>query len=186
MNVPRMGAKAFAQSAGFMRIPDGKSKLDNTGVHPESYHIVERMAGDLGVDVETMIGSAELLNSVDLSAYESDTVGQATLRDIVAELLKPGHDPRTEAESASFDPDLKELEDIAEGIVLEGVVNNITAFGAFVDVGVHESGLVHISQLSQRRVSSPSEVVKINQIVKVKVIGVDLERRRLSLSMKDV
>ena len=186
MNVPRMGAKAFAQAAGFMRIPDGHSKLDNTGVHPESYHIVARMAHDLGVDVETMIGSGELLKSIDLTKYETETVGLATLSDIISELLKPGHDPRTEAVSASFDPDVKELEDVKEGMVLEGVVNNITAFGAFVDVGLHESGLVHISQLANRRVSSPAEVVRINQIVKVRVIGVDLERRRLSLSMKDV
>lgn len=186
LQVPRMGAKAFAQAAGFMRIPDGKSKLDNTGVHPESYHIVNRMAADLGVSVETMIGSEELLKSLDLHSYESETVGQETLRDIVAELLKPGHDPRTDAETANFDPDITELEDVRDGMVLEGVVNNITAFGAFVDVGLHESGLVHISQLADRRVSSPAEVVKINQIVKVRVIGVDLERRRLSLSMKDV
>lgn len=186
MQVPRMGAKAFAQAAGFMRIPDGKSKLDNTGVHPESYHIVDRMAADLGVTVETMIGSEEMLKSLDLRRYETDTVGQATLQDIIAELLKPGHDPRTDAATANFDPDITELEDVREGMVLEGVVNNITAFGAFVDVGLHESGLVHISQLLDRRVSSPSEVVKINQIVKVRVIAVDLERRRLSLSMKDV
>ena len=186
MKVPRMGAKAFAQAAGFMRIPDGRSKLDNTGVHPESYHIVDRMAADLGVTVEDMIGSETMLKSLDLRRYESDTVGQETLRDIVAELLKPGHDPRTDATTAQFDPNITELEDVSEGMVLEGVVNNITAFGAFVDVGLHESGLVHISQLSDRRVSSPAEVVKINQIVKVRVIGVDLERRRLSLSMKDV
>ena len=186
MKVPRMGAKAFAQAAGFMRIPDGRSKLDNTGVHPESYHIVDRMAADLGVTVEDMIGSETMLKSLDLRRYESETVGQETLRDIVAELLKPGHDPRTDATTAQFDPNITELEDVSEGMVLEGVVNNITAFGAFVDVGLHESGLVHISQLSDRRVSSPAEVVKINQIVKVRVIGVDLERRRLSLSMKDV
>ena len=186
MKVPRMGAKAFAQAAGFMRIPDGRSKLDNTGVHPESYHIVDRMAADLGVMVEDMIGSETMLKSLDLRRYESGTVGQETLRDIVAELLKPGHDPRTDATTAQFDPNITELEDVSEGMVLEGVVNNITAFGAFVDVGLHESGLVHISQLSDRRVSSPAEMVKINQIVKVRVISVDLERRRLSLSMKDV
>ncbi|MDE6367699.1 MAG: helix-hairpin-helix domain-containing protein, partial [Muribaculaceae bacterium] len=185
MNVPRMGAKAFAQAAGFMRIPDGRSKLDNTGVHPESYHIVMQMARDLGVDVETMIGSEELLKSIDLKKYETDTVGAATLTDIISELLKPGHDPRTEAVSAAFDPNVKELEDVKEGMILEGVVNNITAFGAFVDVGLHESGLVHISQLANRRVNSPAEVVKINQIVRVRVIGVALERRLLSLSMKD-
>ncbi|MDE5567357.1 MAG: RNA-binding transcriptional accessory protein [Muribaculaceae bacterium] len=186
LQVPRMGAKAFAQAAGFMRIPDGKSKLDNTGVHPESYPIVKRMAADLGVPVETMIGSEDLLKTLDLHRYESETVGQETLRDIIAELLKPGHDPRTDARTANFDPEITELEDVREGMVLEGVVNNITAFGAFVDVGLHESGLVHISQLADRRVSSPAEVVKINQIVKVRVIGVDFERRRLSLSMKDV
>ena len=186
LQVPRMGAKAFAQAAGFMRIPDGDSKLDNTGVHPESYHIVYRMARDLGVTPDEMIGSESLLRSLDLSRYEDETFGSATVSDIAAELLKPGHDPRTEAVSASFDPNIKELEDVAEGMVLEGVVNNITAFGAFVDVGLHESGLVHISQLASRRVASPAEVVKINQIVRVRVIGIDLERRRLSLSMKDV
>lgn len=186
MHVPRMGAKAFAQAAGFMRIPGGRSKLDNTGIHPESYHIVDRMACDLGVTPDELVGSEALVASLDLSRYEDETFGQATVRDIVAELLKPGHDPRTEAVSASFDPDIKELEDVAEGMVLEGVVNNITAFGAFVDVGLHESGLIHISQLSSRRVSTPAEVVRINQIVRVRVIGVDLERRRLSLSLKDV
>ena len=144
------------------------------------------MACDLGVTPDELVGSEALVASLDLSRYEDETFGQATVRDIVAELLKPGHDPRTEAVSEAFDPDIKELEDVAEGMVLEGVVNNITAFGAFVDVGLHESGLIHISQLSSRRVSTPAEVVRINQIVRVRVIGVDLERRRLSLSLKDV
>lgn len=186
LNVPRMGAKAFAQAAGFLRIPDGKSKLENTGIHPESYHIVSRMAKDLGITVDQLIGNEKQLNAIDISRYTDQTAGEETLHDIIAELLKPGHDPRSDARTAAFDPDIKELEDIRLGAVLEGVVNNITAFGAFVDVGIHESGLVHISQLSRRRVNSPAEIVKINQIVKVKVIDVDLERRRLALSMKDV
>ncbi len=186
MDVPRMGAKAFGQAAGFLRIPDGKSKLDNTGVHPESYHIVERMARDLGVDIDSMAGSPDLLATLDLTRYEDAKAGSDTIRDIIAELSKPGHDPRSESVTASFDPNITELEDVKEGMILEGIVNNITAFGAFVDIGLHESGLIHISQLANRRVSSPSEVVKLNQIVRVRVIGVDLERRRLSLSMKDV
>ena len=186
MAVPRMGAKAFSQAAGFLRVPEGRSKIDNTGVHPESYHIVDKMAADLGVAVDELISDNALLDRVDISRYTDDNAGEATLTDIVSELRKPGHDPRSDAAGASFDPDITALEDIREGMVLEGVVNNITAFGAFVDVGVHESGLVHISQLAQRRVASVAEVVKINQIVKVRVIGVDIERRRLSLSMKDV
>lgn len=186
LEVPRMGAKAFAQAAGFLRIPDGKSKLENTGVHPESYHIVRRMAKDLGVSIDRLIGDAELIRSIDISRYIDQNAGEATLNDIIAELLKPGHDPRTSATTAAFDPDIKTLEDVKVGMILEGIVNNITAFGAFVDVGIHESGLVHISKMSDRRISSPSQVVKINQIVRVRVIDVDLDRKRLSLSMKDV
>ena len=185
MDVPRMGAKAFAQAAGFLRIPGGSSKLDNTGVHPESYHVVGHMAADLGVTVEELVGNIDLLKSLDVTRYETEKTGRATLDDIIGELLKPGHDPRTDAATVKFDPSIRELEDITEGMTLEGIVGNITAFGAFVDVGIKESGLVHVSQMADRRVSSPSEVVKINQIVRVKVIGVDLERRRLSLSLKD-
>ncbi|MBP2690824.1 MAG: RNA-binding transcriptional accessory protein [Muribaculaceae bacterium] len=186
LDVPRMGAKAFAQAAGFMRIPGGNSKLENTGVHPESYHIVKRMASDLGLTVDQLIDSPDKINAIDISRYIDDNAGEATLKDIIAELLKPGHDPRTSSNTIKFDPDIKELEDIREGMTLEGVVSNITAFGAFVDVGIHESGLVHISQMAERRISSPAQVVKINQIVRVRVLSVDLERRRLSLSMKNV
>lgn len=186
LKVPRMGAKAFAQAAGFLRIPDGKSKLENTGVHPESYHIVRRMAKDLGITIDQLIGDANLIRSIDISRYIDQNAGEETLNDIIAELLKPGHDPRTSANNAVFDPDIKSLEDIKVGMILEGIVNNITAFGAFIDVGIHESGLVHISKMSDRRISSPSQIVKINQIVRVRVIDVDLDRNRLSLSMKDV
>lgn len=186
LRVPRMGDKAFAQAAGFLRVPSGDSRLDNTGVHPESYHIVTKMASDLGMSVDELIGRPEFIDKIEPERYTDGKAGIETVTDILAELRKPGHDPRSEATGANFDPNISSLEDISEGMVLEGIVNNITAFGAFVDVGIHESGLVHISQLSARRVSAVSEAVRINQIVKVRVIGVDLERRRLSLSMKDV
>ena len=144
------------------------------------------MASDLGLTVDQLIDSPDKINAIDISRYIDDNAGEATLKDIIAKLLKPGHDPRTSANTIKFDPDIKELEDIREGMTLEGVISNITAFGAFVDVGIHESGLVHISQMAERRISSPAQVVKINQIVRVRVLSVDLERRRLSLSMKNV
>ncbi|MCC8114141.1 MAG: RNA-binding transcriptional accessory protein [Bacteroidales bacterium] len=184
MRVPRMGDKAFQQSAGFLRIPDAESPLDNSAVHPESYPIVAAMAKDLGVGVAQLVNNAELIDKIDLQRYVTDTVGLPTLTDIVEELKRPGRDPREQVEEFGFDPNVTTIDDIKEGMELNGIVNNITAFGAFVDVGVHESGLVHISQMAERRVNRPQDVVKLNQKVKVRVLEVDYYRKRISLTMK--
>ncbi|MDE6080903.1 MAG: RNA-binding transcriptional accessory protein, partial [Muribaculaceae bacterium] len=159
--VPRLGDKAYEQAAGFLRIPEGENPLDNTSVHPESYHIVNRMAADLGVEIRDLISNKELIARIDLSRYTSDTVGLPTLTDIINELEKPGHDPRKQAEVLEFDPNVKTIEDIHEGMILNGIVNNITDFGAFVDIGIKQSGLVHISQMSDKRVTSPRDMVHI-------------------------
>ncbi|MBD5245308.1 MAG: RNA-binding transcriptional accessory protein [Barnesiella sp.] len=182
--VPRLGDKAYEQAAGFLRIPEGENPLDNTSVHPESYHIVNRMAADLGVEIRDLISNKELIARIDLSRYTSDTVGLPTLTDIINELEKPGHDPRKQAEVLEFDPNVKTIEDIHEGMILNGIVNNITDFGAFVDIGIKQSGLVHISQMSDKRVTSPRDLVHIHQHVRVKVIEVDLNRKRIALTMK--
>ena len=182
--VPRLGDKAYEQAAGFLRIPEGENPLDNTSVHPESYHIVNRMAADLGVEIRDLISNKELIACIDLSRYTSDTVGLPTLTDIINELEKPGHDPRKQAEVLEFDPNVKTIEDIHEGMILNGIVNNITDFGAFVDIGIKQSGLVHISQMSDKRVTSPRDMVHIHQHVRVKVIEVDLNRKRIALTMK--
>ena len=182
--VPRLGDKAYEQAAGFLRIPEGENPLDNTSVHPESYHIVNRMAADLGVEIRDLISNKELIARIDLSRYTSDTVGLPTLTDIINELEKPGHDPRKQAEVLEFDPNVKTIEDIHEGLILNGIVNNITDFGAFVDIGIKQSGLVHISQMSDKRVTSPRDLVHIHQHVRVKVIEVDLNRKRIALTMK--
>lgn len=185
LKVQRMGDKAFQQCAGFLRIPDGDNPLDNTSVHPERYGVVKQMAGDLGVDVGSLINNKELIDKIPLERYVTDSVGMPTLTDIVGELRQPGRDPRNEIEVWEFDPDIADIEDVKPGMVLNGIVNNITAFGAFVDIGVHESGLVHISQLANRRVCNVGDVVRLNQHVRVRVLDVDLERRRISLSMRD-
>lgn len=184
MKVPRMGEKSFQQAAGFLRIPGGDNPLDNTAVHPESYSIVARMAADLGVCLEELIANKSLIEKIDLMRYVTDTVGLPTLTDIIEELKRPGRDPRSEIQELEFDPSVTTIEDVKPGMELKGIVNNITAFGAFVDIGIKESGLVHISQLADRRVSSPSEVVKLHQHVTVRVLDVDLERRRIALTMK--
>lgn len=184
MRVPRMGDKAFQQAAGFLRIPGAESPLDNSAVHPESYGIVARMAADLGTDVKDLIENKALIDAIDLERYIDTTVGLPTLRDIAEELKRPGRDPRQQAEAFEFDPSVTDIADLRPGMELNGIVNNITAFGAFVDIGVHESGLVHISQLADSRVNNPAEVVKLNQHVRVRVLDVDLDRRRISLSMK--
>lgn len=186
MQVPRMGAKAFEQSAGFLRIPDGEHPLDNSAVHPESYAIVERMANDLGCTVEELIAQKELKRKLDLKRYLTDEVGMPTLNDIMEELDKPGRDPRQTIQVFAFDPNVKRIEDLREGQVLPGIVTNITDFGCFVDVGIKENGLVHISELADQYVSDPSEVVALHQHVEVRVLHVDLTRKRIQLSMKGV
>ncbi len=184
--VPRMGAKAFEQSAGFLRIRSPKNPLDNTAVHPESYPIVAQIAKDLGVSIEHLIDQPELHSKIDLKRYINDQIGLPTLQDIMKELAKPGLDPRGEAKTFEFDAAIRTIEDVREGMVLPGIITNITKFGAFVDIGIKESCLVHVSQLSKTFVSNPSDVVKLNQEVQVKVINVDIQRSRISLSMKDV
>ena len=183
--VPRMGEKAFEQSAGFLRIRGGKNPLDNTAVHPESYGIVARMAKDLNCTVDHLIDDKERRGQIKLPDYVTDTVGIPTLKDILKELEKPGLDPRGKAKAFEFDQNIKTIEDLKVGITLPGIINNITNFGAFVDIGIKESGLVHISNLANRFVKNPNDVVKLNQAVNVKVIDVDLKRGRVQLSIKD-
>ena len=186
MKVPRMGEKAFEQSAGFLRIPDGKNPLDNSAVHPESYPIVERMAKDLKCSVADLITDKALKKKLKLTDYLTDKVGMPTLLDIMEELDKPGRDPRQTIQVFAFDPTVKTIEDLKEGQVLPGIVTNITNIGCFVDVGIKENGLVHISELADRFVSDPTQVVSIHQHVKVKVLSVDLSRKRVQLSMKGI
>ncbi len=184
LKVPRLGNKAFEQAAGFLRVVGGSELLDNTAVHPESYAIVARMAADLNVSLEEFVSNGELRKKVVLGKYVSEGVGMPTLNDIMDALNKRGLDPREQAKAFSFDSNVREMEDLREGMILPGIVTNITAFGAFVNVGVHQDGLVHISQLADRFVSSPSDVVKLGQQVMVRVVAVDLKRRRIGLSMK--
>ncbi|MGB0369464.1 MAG: helix-hairpin-helix domain-containing protein, partial [Flavobacteriales bacterium] len=182
--VPRLGAKAFEQAAGFLRIPNGKNALDNSAVHPESYPLVKKMAKDLKVSVDDLLGNEELVNAINLSNYLSETVGLPTLQDIKEELLKPGRDPRRIIKLFEFAPGIHKVTDLQVGMELPGIVTNITAFGAFVDVGVKQDGLVHISQLADRFIKEPTDVVSVNQHVKVKVMEVDVARKRIALSMK--
>ena len=182
--VPRLGASAFQQSAGFLRVPEAKNPLDATAVHPESYAIVEQMAADCGCSVAQLISNADERSKIDIKRYVTETVGLPTLRDIMAELEKPGRDPRGQAETFEFDPRVKTPDDLVEGMELPGIVTNITNFGAFVDIGVHQDGLIHISQLADRFVRDPNEVVKLHQHVRVKVIEVDRRRHRIALSMR--
>lgn len=184
MKVPRLGPKAFEQAAGFLRIMDGENPLDRSAVHPESYHIVDRMAGDLGCSVQDLMRDNGLRKQIDLSKYVTDTVGMPTLTDIMAELSMPGRDPREKFEQFSFTDGVEKMEDLKEGMKLPGIVTNVTAFGAFVDIGVHQDGLVHISELSDRYVKNPGDIVKVHDNVNVTVISVDLVRKRISLSMK--
>lgn len=186
LKVPRLGAKAFEQCAGFLRIPEADNLLDNTAVHPERYDVVERIVKDLGCKVEELVADKERLHALDLQRYVTEDCGLPTLKDIVKELEKPGRDPRQTFSEFRFDESVHSIDDLRPGMILPGIVNNITDFGAFVDVGVHQSGLVHKSQLAQKRVNSPREVVKLNQHVMVKVLDVDTHKRRISLTMKDV
>ena len=183
--VPRLGPKAFEQAAGFMRIADGKNPLDSSAVHPESYSVVERMARDLGCTVSQLIQDETLRKRVTLQNYVTDKTGLPTLTDIMEELAKPGRDPRAEFESFSFDDSVHKMDDLKVGMKLPGIVTNVTNFGAFVDIGVHQDGLVHISELADQFVKDPSEIVKVHQKVNVKVLSIDLDRKRISLSMRE-
>lgn len=184
MKVPRMGAKAYEQCAGFLRIPNAKNPLDNSAVHPESYPIVELMAKDLNCSVEDLIKNKELRNKIKVEKYVTTTVGLPTLNDIMKELDKPGRDPRQQIKVFEFDKNVRTLDDLREGMELPGIVTNITNFGCFVDIGIKENGLVHVSQLSDKFVSDPTTVVSIHQHVMVRVMGVDHERKRVQLTMK--
>lgn len=183
MKVPKMGIKTFEQCAGFLRIPDSTNPLDNSAVHPESYPLVEKMAQHLNVTVDQLICNKELINAIDLQAYITDAVGLPTLNDIVAELEKPGRDPRNTAKVFEFDPSIKKIEDLKPGMEIPGIVTNITNFGAFVDIGIKENGLVHISQMADRYVSNPAEIVALHQHVKVRILEADLTRKRIQLKL---
>lgn len=181
-----MGAKAFEQCAGFLRIPQAKNPLDNTAVHPESYCIVEQMAKDLGCSVIELIASKELRLKINPERYLSPTVGMPTLKDILQELDKPGRDPRGPIKVFEFDKNVRTINDLCEGMELPGIVGNITNFGAFVDIGIKENGLIHLSQLADRFISDPNEVVSIHQQLRVKVLSIDFDRKRIQLTLKGV
>ena len=184
LKVPRFGQKAFEQAAGFLRISQGTEPLDNTAVHPERYQLVATMVKDAGIDVPTLISRPDLLDQINLKAYVRDDVGLPTLRDIMTELKKPGRDPRESFVASSFREDVTGMDDLKEGMTLNGIVTNVAAFGAFVDVGVHQDGLVHVSQLADRFVKNPADVVKVGQQVQVRVLDVDLQRKRISLTLR--
>lgn len=184
LQIPKFGPKTFEQAAGFLRIRDGENPLDNTAVHPESYFVVEKMARDLSIPLDRITAAAEKFGSINLKDYVTETIGEPTLRDIISELEKPGRDPRSEFRYATFKEEIKEITDLAAGMELEGIVTNVANFGAFVDIGVHQDGLVHISQLADRFVDDPKKVVKVGQIVKVRVLEVNEKLKRISLSMK--
>lgn len=184
LKVPRMGAKAFEQCAGFLRIPQADSPLDNSAVHPESYAIVEKMAKDLKCSVADLIKNKELRSQIDIKNYVTDTVGLPTLTDILQELDKPGRDPRQKIQVFEFDKNVQTIDDLREGMELPGIINNITNFGCFVDIGIKENGLVHISQLADKFVSDPTTVVSMHQHVRVRVLSIDHERKRIQLTMK--
>jgi len=183
--VKRMGEKAFEQCAGFLRISNAENPLDRSAVHPESYHIVEKMASDLGVGVEELIKDEEKIARIEIKKYVTEDTGLPTLEDIIQELRKPGRDPRSEIKEFKF-ADVRSIEDLSEGMVVPGIVTNITRFGAFVDIGVKQDGLVHISNMAKGFVKDPGDIVKLHQHVKVKVIAVDIERKRIQLSLRDV
>ena len=186
LKVAKLGPKAFEQAAGFLRIRDGAQPLDNTAVHPESYGIVQAISSSLNLSVKDLAQTPDRLKSLNLKQFVTDTVGEPTLRDIVRELEKPGRDPRQQFQYATFKPGIDKISDLEPGMELEGVVTNVTNFGAFVDVGVHQDGLVHISQLANRFVSDPKEIVKVGQVVKVRVMEVNETLNRIGLSMKAI
>lgn len=186
MKVPRMGAKAFEQCAGFLRIPGADNPLDNTAVHPESYCIVEKMAKDIQCKISELIADKKLREQIQIENYVTELIGIPTLKDIMQELDKPGRDPRKSIKVFEFDKNIQTINDLREGMILPGIIGNITNFGAFVDIGIKENGLVHLSQMADRYISNPSEVVSIHQQVMVKVLGIDMERKRIQLTMKGV
>jgi len=181
--VKRLGPKAFEQAAGFLRINDANNPLDRSAVHPESYTVVKTMAKDLGCSVGDLMQDEKLREQIKLKDYVTDKVGMPTLQDIMKELARPGRDPRAQFEAFSFDDSVKTMQDLTVGMSLPGIVTNVTNFGAFVDIGVHQDGLVHVSQLADRFVKDPAEVVKVQQRVKVTVLDIDIDRKRISLSM---
>ena len=183
MKVPRLGAKAFEQCAGFLRIPGADNPLDNSAVHPECYHIVDRMARDLGVSTGELVGHADLCSRIDASKYVEGDFGLPTVNDILKELVKRGRDPRETASEVEFSQDVHDLEDLFPGLELPGIVTNITNFGAFVDIGLHENGLIHVSQMGVKGHVEPSKVLKLHQRITVSVLDVDTERRRISLRL---
>ena len=182
--VPRLGPAAYEQCAGFLRIPGAKNPLDNSAVHPESYPIVAQMAKDSGCTVEELMADRSKREKIDIKRYVTEDVGIPTLTDIMGELEKPGRDPREQIEEFEFDPNVTSIDDLEEGMILPGIVTNITNFGAFVDIGVHQDGLVHISQLANRYVRDPNDVVHLHQHVQVMVKEVDHRRQRIALTMK--
>lgn len=186
LKVPKLGAKAFEQCAGFLRIREGENPLDNTAVHPESYSVVKAIATDLKVPIADITKTGERLKSLNLKPYISDAIGELTLRDILQELEKPGRDPREQFNYATFKEGIQEISDLREGMELEGTITNVANFGAFVDIGVHQDGLVHISQMSDRFVSDPNQIVKVGQVVKVRVLEVQEKLKRISLTMKGI
>lgn len=186
LKVDRLGEKAFKQCAGFIRVPESDNPLDNSAVHPESYHIAERMARDMNCNIKDIIGNTDLLAKIDLHRYVTSSIGIPTLNDIISELHKPGRDPREKAEEVTFDASVQSFDDLKEGMVMIGKVVNVTAFGAFIDLGIKENGLVHLSQMSDKYIKSPLDVVSIGQQVSVRILDIDNSRRRISLTMKDL
>lgn len=184
MNVPRMGAKAFEQSAGFLRIHNAENPLDNSAVHPESYFVVEKMAKDLNCDVKSLIGKDSTIKNINLQAYVTEKIGLPTLNDIAKELAKPGRDPREKISVLEFDENLKTMEDLKVGMIVPGIITNVTRFGAFVDIGIKENGLIHVSEMANKYIDDPSKIVKLNQQVMVKILELDLVRKRIQLSLK--
>ncbi|MFN7526969.1 MAG: helix-hairpin-helix domain-containing protein, partial [Dolichospermum sp.] len=186
LKVAKLGPKAFEQAAGFLKIRDSENPLDNTAVHPESYPLVKSIAADLGLSLNQVTQIAENLKKANLKKYVTDTIGEPTLRDILRELEKPGRDPRAEFKYATFKAGIKEIKDLTVGMELEGIITNVANFGAFVDIGVHQDGLVHISQLADKFVDDPKKIVKVGQVVKVQVLEINEKLKRISLSMKGI
>jgi len=186
LDVPKLGRKVFEQAAGFLRIRNVRQTLDNSAVHPESYHVVEKMAAKLGVATSQLMGNETLATKLDAQDFVDAHCGLPTVKDILAELAKPGRDPRSEFKVARFTEGVNDLEDLKAGMILEGVITNVTKFGAFVDLGVHQDGLIHISELANQYVQAPSDVVSVGDVVRVKVLEVDLQRRRIAVSRKQV